>query len=58
MPGTLDGTVTDWQEISIPLNSFVANGQSLEDFAGFYIRANGDMATPLYIDNVRLEPAL
>ncbi len=58
MPGTLDGTVTDWQEISIPLSSFVANGQPLEDFAGFYIRANGDMATPLYIDNVRLEPAL
>ncbi len=57
LPGVLDGSVTDWQEIAIPLKDFVTNDKDLVDFAGFYIRTNGDLPTPLYIDNVRLEPA-
>ncbi len=57
LPGDLDGSESGWQEISIPLKDFLSGGDELTDFAGFYIRANGAMPTPLYIENVRLEPA-
>ncbi|MDF3127935.1 hypothetical protein P0Y35_01870 [Kiritimatiellaeota bacterium B1221] len=57
LPGKLDGSETGWQEIAIPLKDFVSGGAEINDFAGFYIRANGSMSTPLYIENVRLEPS-
>lgn len=55
LPGTLNGSNTDWQEISIPLTELKVSEEEFANFAGFYIRANGSMAGPLYIDNVRLE---
>ncbi len=59
LPGVLDGSDTSWQEISIPLSDLTdgASGSNFENFAGFYIRMNGPMGGPLYIDNVRLVPA-
>ncbi|WFB35171.1 hypothetical protein P3T73_13480 [Kiritimatiellota bacterium B12222] len=56
LPGVLNGSETGWQELAIPLSDFVSAGETLEDFAGFYIRSSGAMASPLLIDNVRLEP--
>ena len=55
LPGTLNGSNTDWQEISIPLTELKVSEEEFANLAGFYIRANGSMAGPLYIDNVRLE---
>lgn len=46
-----------WREVRMPLADFAKDPkQELTSFAGFFIRVRGKLASPIYIDQVRLEP--
>ena len=57
LPAKLDGSVSDWQEVKIPLSSFLEDSKrELDSFSGFSIRTAGEFKSPLLIDQVTLEP--
>ncbi|HBC88711.1 MAG TPA: hypothetical protein DCZ94_17355 [Lentisphaeria bacterium] len=56
LPGKFDGSVSDWQEVRIPLSDFLEDkNEEFDSFSGFSIRTFGEFK-PLYIDQVTLEP--
>ena len=57
IPVKLDGTNAEWQKVEIPLKDFQENkSDQFDSFAGIKIRSGGGHATPLFIDNISLEP--
>jgi len=53
----LDGSVSDWQEVRIPLSDFLEDSkEEFDSFSGFSIRTAGEFKSPLLIDQVTLEP--
>lgn len=57
IPAKLDGSVTEWQEVIIPLKDFLKNkSDKFDAFSGISVRSGGGHALPLYIDQISLEP--